>query len=128
MSKKKTRNVKNRYKILNMVFGTLLAIFVCIVIYCGLNMKTAEERKVLDMKEYFIAQILDNWCMNVENEKNNLCIIESTGLSEDNDLYVKFKHQIYDPETHQLIDTKYHTLYFPYRPDSPNHYAQSLGD
>ena len=135
-----TKNKKqdNKYKILNTIFGVMgIALLVIAGTSTFFALKTnehsAEETRVIEMKDFFVNYVLSNWCNSVDNGKGNWCHMEEIGLSKDGDLYAKFTHNVIDPVTNIVIESTPHTMYFQYyNPDNDQpsiyQYAIAIGD
>ncbi len=118
----------DRYKILTIIFGCLFIAAFGALIYCGMNMKTEEEKEYLSLEEHLLGRHIE---MMYGNE-GRLCGLESYGLSQDHEVAARFWCQDYDTETHEPVGDKYyHTLYFQHPKVYDwgySGYAEALGD
>ena len=124
----KNKKQKNNYKTLNIVFGCLMLVMAGILVYCGMNMKSASDQEYLKLQDHLLSRFVE---LNYQQE-NQVCGMEKHGLSKDNEVFVRFYCQNYDTDTHEPVGNKeYHTLYFQ-RPTTIENgtagYAEALGD
>lgn len=123
---KKTTN----YKTFNIIFGCLMVIMAGALIYCGLNMSSAADREYLALRDHLLSRFIEEKYQ--QEDQNQVCQMESHGLSKDREVAVRFWCQDYDTETHETTsEKKYHTLYFQRPnliPGGLTSYAEALGD
>ncbi|MDO4611477.1 MAG: hypothetical protein Q4B34_01290 [Candidatus Saccharibacteria bacterium] len=125
--KKAKAKQDNKYKIINAIFACIMIVMAGVMVYCGLNMKTAEEKEYLALQDHLYTQIVET------KGVGKWCEVESHGLSKDNDVYVRFWCYKFNPDTNELTEEKvYNTLYFQKHTvlgdGYSTGYAEALGD
>ncbi len=119
---------KKNYKKFNVVFGVLMVIMMGVLVYCGINIKSTADKEYLALQSHLLDRFVE---LNYQKE-NQICKMESYGLSENNEVSVKFWCQNYDVDTNKLSEEKeYHTLYFQHPTTMENGttgYAEALGE
>lgn len=119
---------KNNYKKFNIILGVLMVAMAIALMYCSFNIKSVEDKEYLDLREHLLSRFIS---LNYQKE-NQICEMESYGLSKDREISVRFWCQNYDKNTDSLIGNKeYHTLYFQHpttTENTINGYAEALGE
>ncbi|MDO4611479.1 MAG: hypothetical protein Q4B34_01300 [Candidatus Saccharibacteria bacterium] len=125
--KKAKAKQDNKYKIINIVFACLIVALAGALVYCGSNMYSAEDKEYLALQDHLLNRHVE--MMYEQEDRWQVCEMDSRGISKDNDVYVRFWCQTYDTTTGQPAgETDYRTLYFQHRADAWGGYAEALGD
>ena len=110
-----------------MGFGIVIIGLIISLVVMNSKRLNKEDQEYLNLREYLLGRYIE---LSYEYDGRD-CLMENHGLSEDNDMYVRFWCQDYD-ENHQALGEKqYHTLYFnrPHKDGAIEHgYAEALGD
>lgn len=124
----KKQKSKINYKTLCMVLGCLAVILAGALIYCGTNMKSAEDKEYLSLQDHLLGRFVE---LNYQKD-NQICKMEGHELSKNNEVSVKFWCQNYDADTHEPVGGKeYHIVYFQHPTEfegGVGGYAEALGD
>ena len=100
---------KKDYKKFNVIFGILMVAMVGVLVYCGLNVKSAADKEYLDLQDHLLGRFIE---LNYQKE-GQVCKMEGHGLSKDFEVSVRFWCQSYDADTDQLTgEREYRTVYF----------------
>ncbi len=108
MAKNTKAKNNNKYLKINIFFGVVIVVLVGALFYCGMNMKTHEDQKKIDLHEHLLDQFVRATYM----KEGTVCESVDNGLSKDDDVYIKFWCQDYSEDHKPITDKHYYTLYF----------------
>lgn len=96
--------------------------------YCVANIKSDSDKEYLALQDH----LLNRFVVLSYQKENQYCQMESHGLSENHEVFVRFWCQNYDGNTNEPVGEKeYHTAYFQ-RPSTIQGgitgYGEALGD
>lgn len=124
----KKQNSKTNFNTPCIILGCVSVVLLGALIYCFANMKSASDKEYLELQDHLLNRFVE---LNYQKD-NQVCEMESHGLSKDNEVSVRFWCQNYDTNTHKPVGAKeYHTLYFQHPTKfegGEGGYAEALGD
>ena len=135
MAKTNKNKNKNKFDKKNIAIAILVAlnfllvvvsVFVCSAIIA--NRLSEMDKEKIATHDFLTDMYLTDTCNKNMGKEHATCKIFEKGISKDGDLYVKFKYNVYNPETHQVIETGHRTLYFQHSDSSQYGYAMAMGE
>lgn len=121
MKKSKNQKIQPKYRNIIIVLSVAVVALTGGLIYCGMNMKTAEEKEYLGVMPHLMSRHVDL----MYDREGRACTAEEYGISKDNDPFVEFYCDEYENgELKERVDG--YTLYFPHRAEATTGYAESL--
>lgn len=116
----------NKYLKINIFFGVVIVVLVGVLFYCGMNMKTHEDQKKIDLHEHLLNQVVQL----TYGREGRVCESVENGLSKDDDVYIRFWCQDYSEDHEPITEKDYDTLYFQSSDTTSKYYkfAQALAE
>ena len=126
MAKNTKAKNNNKYLKINIFFGVVIVVLVGALFYCGMNMKTHEDQKKIDLHEHLLNQVVQL----TYGREHRVCESVENGLSKDDDVYIRFWCQDYSEDHEPITEKDYDTLYFQSSDTTSKYYkfAQALAE